>query len=109
MAGAVRGDRSRSAAFTNRPKAILDIGSNVAEAQGHDLVAVMIDDIPLVGFRYEDGKYLLQANLFGENNDPILQIIDNELSIRQATAVVEKPETSPSTPVTIMVTLSRWF
>lgn len=58
----------------------VDIGSNVLTARmmGY-LVAVQVDGEPLVGFRFEDGHYLLNVLLFNEVNEPVLQILDNEL------------------------------
>jgi hypothetical protein len=58
----------------------VDIGSNVLTApMMSDLVAVQVDGEPLVGFRFEDGHYLLNVLLFNEVNEPVLQILDNEL------------------------------
>jgi trigger factor len=56
------------------------IGSNEMSAStGSDFVAVMIDGVPLVGFRFEDGHYLLNVLLFDATNELVLQIADNEL------------------------------
>jgi hypothetical protein len=58
----------------------VDIGSNVLTApMMSDLVAVQVDGEPLVAFRFEDGHYLLNMLLFNEANEPVLQILDNEL------------------------------
>jgi trigger factor len=58
----------------------VDIGSNVLTApMMSDLVAVQVDGEPLVGFRFEDDHYLLNVLLFNEVNEPVLQILDNEL------------------------------
>jgi trigger factor len=58
----------------------VDIGSNVLTApMMSDLVAVQVDGEPLVGFRFEDSHYLLNVLLFNEVNEPVLQIVDNEL------------------------------
>jgi hypothetical protein len=56
------------------------IGSNSFSASTQsDLAAVMVDGIPLVGFRFEDGHYLLNVLLFNEANELVLQVADNEL------------------------------
>jgi hypothetical protein len=39
----------------------------------------MMDDLVVVGFRFEDGHYLLHVNLFDDNNERVLAITDNEL------------------------------
>lgn len=56
------------------------VGSNVLRAAtGNDFVAVMIDGVPLIGFRHEAGHYLLNVLLFDETNKLVLRIVDNEL------------------------------
>jgi hypothetical protein len=40
---------------------------------------LLVDDTPLVLFRAEDGHLLLTVQLFDEQNDMLLQIVDNEL------------------------------
>jgi trigger factor len=57
------------------------MGSNRASAstQG-DFVALMVDGFPLIGFRFEDGHYLLNICLFDEANQLVLRIADNELT-----------------------------
>ena len=56
------------------------IGSNnLTASTAGDFVAIMIDDLPLVGFRFEDGHCLLNVKLFDAANELILEITDNEL------------------------------
>lgn len=56
------------------------LGSNLFTAStAGDFVAVMVDSVPLIAFRFEDGHYLLNVRLFDELNRPVLQIADNEL------------------------------
>jgi hypothetical protein len=56
------------------------IGSNqMTAATNSDFVAVMVDDQPLVGFRFEDEHYLLNISLFDATNELVLSISDNEL------------------------------
>jgi hypothetical protein len=46
------------------------IGSNEMSAStGGDFVAVMVDGVPLVGSRLEDGHYLLNVLLFDATNE----------------------------------------
>lgn len=74
------GQSARDTLHFGSDRATLDLGSNVATADGHhDLVGVMVDEIPLIGFRYEDGRYLLQANVFDQRSELVLKIFDNEL------------------------------
>lgn len=57
------------------------IGSNKLSARmQQDFAAVVIDGLPLIGFRFEDGHYLLNVHLFNELNEPVLLIADNELT-----------------------------
>ncbi len=59
------------------------IGSNVhIWPQMHDglvTVPVLIDDTPIVMFRVEDGHLLLTVQLFDEDNELLVQVVDNEL------------------------------
>ena len=45
----------------------------------YDFAALMIDGLPMIGFRFEDGHYLLNVLLFDEGNRLVVQIVDNEL------------------------------
>jgi hypothetical protein len=58
----------------------VQVGGNlvVASTSG-DVVAIMIDANPLIGFRFEDGHYLLNCVLFGACNEPLVRIKDSEL------------------------------
>jgi trigger factor len=42
-------------------------------------VPLLVDDTPVVLFRAEDGHLLLTVQLFSEQNDMLIQIVDNEL------------------------------
>jgi hypothetical protein len=55
------------------------VGSNVTEFSGRDVVAVMIDGVPLAGFHVVDGRGLLMMNMFDENNVPVLSVFENQL------------------------------
>ena len=59
------------------------IGSNVHTwPEMHDglmTVPVLIDDTPIVMFRVEDGHLLLTVQLFDEDNELLVQVVDNEL------------------------------
>lgn len=46
---------------------------------GSTLVAVMVDDTPIVGFSFEDGRLLLMVQLFNEANELLVQIAESEL------------------------------
>lgn len=46
---------------------------------GTSMAAVVIDDIPLLGFVLADGHLLLHVNLFDESNNLILRIANNQL------------------------------
>jgi trigger factor len=48
-------------------------------AEGQALVPIVVDLLPLVMFRLEDGNVLLSLYAFTEDNTPALIIIDNEL------------------------------
>jgi trigger factor len=47
---------------------------------GTAIMAVIVDDIPLVGFMLTDGHLLLNVNIFDDSNNLILKIVNNELS-----------------------------
>ncbi|MEX2621051.1 MAG: HNH endonuclease signature motif containing protein [Egibacteraceae bacterium] len=56
------------------------VGSNqVTSSTAADCAAVLVDGVPLVAFRFEDGHYLLNVMLFDEQNELVLRILDNEL------------------------------
>ena len=62
------------------PQCHVNIGSNEFSAPtSHNLAAVLLDEVPIVGFRFEDGHYLLNVLLFDERNELVLRIMDNEL------------------------------
>jgi trigger factor len=60
-----------------------DIASNVYVwpelAEGVMTAPLVVDDTPLVLFRMQDGHLLLTVQLFDENNEMLVQILDNEL------------------------------
>lgn len=56
------------------------VGSvEIVSPGGQDFNAVVIDGRPILGFRLEDGIYLLQFQYVDANNKTLLTIIDNEL------------------------------
>lgn len=61
----------------------LEIGGNhfvsAHLSDGSPLIAVMVDDTPIVGFSFEDGRLLLMVQLFNEANELLLQIAESEL------------------------------
>lgn len=61
----------------------VDIGGNrfkaVASNYGSSMAALVIDDVPMVGFVMGDGHLLLHLNLFDETNRLILRIANNRL------------------------------
>ena len=61
----------------------IDIGSNVFDAEdpgsGMSMVALAIDLTPLVGFDLMDGHLFLNLNVFDENNELMLSILQNQL------------------------------
>lgn len=42
-------------------------------------VALLVDDIPIVAFMRQDERLLLTVQLFGEQNEHVVQVLDNEL------------------------------
>jgi HNH endonuclease len=44
-----------------------------------DFAPFVVDGLPLIGFRFEDGHPLLQLYVFDENNKLVLKIVDSEL------------------------------
>jgi hypothetical protein len=69
------------------------IGSNrctmVPRGQRSELVAIVVDNDPLVGFRMVDDHYLLFIQLFDDRNDLLLLVEDNELRYRTDTWDIE--------------------
>lgn len=61
----------------------VEIGGNTFEAQdggyGSAMAALVVDDVPMVGFVMGDGHLLLHVNLFDEANQLILRIANNRL------------------------------
>lgn len=59
------------------------IGSNAhtwpAMHDGLTTTPVLIDDTPIVMFRVDDGYLLLTVQLFDEDNELLVQVVDNEL------------------------------
>jgi trigger factor len=59
------------------------LGSNVHVwpdlLEGWSTVPLMIDDIPIVIFRVEDGRLLMSLQLLAEDNHLVAQVVDNEL------------------------------
>lgn len=59
------------------PKAL--IGSNLFTMENDDFAVFVIDGNPLMGFRFEDGRALLQLRVYDEKNRLVLKIVDSEL------------------------------
>lgn len=47
-----------------------------------DFAAVVVDGVPLVGFRFDGGQALLQLRLYDAENNLVLQVVDGELVYR---------------------------
>lgn len=52
-------------------------GNSINAAAEHDVVAIRVDDAPLIWFRFEENCCLLNVGLFDENNDVLLAVVDN--------------------------------
>ncbi|MGB8993528.1 MAG: hypothetical protein WCD80_15840 [Desulfobaccales bacterium] len=50
--------------------------------EGAFFAPLVVDNVPIVGFRIESGRLLLHFIAFNELNIPIIQIVDNELIYR---------------------------
>lgn len=46
---------------------------------GQPTVALLVEDVPIVAFMRQDEQLLLTVQLFGEQNEHVVQVIDNEL------------------------------
>ncbi|MDQ1709869.1 MAG: hypothetical protein QOG49_1254 [Frankiaceae bacterium] len=57
------------------------LGGNYITSPTGSFRAVVVDDIPIVAFRIEDERILLDMTLFDEMNFPCLVIRDNELAL----------------------------
>ena len=49
------------------------IGENTFTASRSNVAGIVIDEVPIVGFRFEDGRYLLHLKLFDELNELALR------------------------------------
>ena len=62
---------------------IADIGRNVFscndDGSNPEFVAFAIDEDLIIGFRLDNGHWLLNLNVFDKNDDLIMLIVDNEL------------------------------
>lgn len=63
----------------NAPSAEVNLGGNRAISPT-SFSALMIDGQSLVGFNFEDGQCMLNLNLYNDANEPVLQVIDNQLT-----------------------------
>ncbi|ORL41329.1 hypothetical protein A6F59_10910 [Prescottella equi] len=70
-------------------RAVVALGSNEFTSDGGDFVAVLVDGVPLIYFRFESEQALLTVQLFDDFNQPLLQIVDNELVYSVSTWDVE--------------------
>jgi len=60
----------------------IEVGHNsfIAHRSFNNLIyAICIDDIPLLGFRFEGNNLLLTIYVFDRDNDPLMIVHDNEL------------------------------
>jgi trigger factor len=61
------------------------LGSNRFTTQdqgyGTEMVPIVIDNAPIVGFILTDGHLLLNLNLFDESNNLVLQIVNNAMQL----------------------------
>jgi hypothetical protein len=65
------------------PDSRCEIGGNsIVSPGGQDFMAVVVDGRYLLGFRFEDGAYLLQFLYLDAHNKLLLKITDNELVFR---------------------------
>jgi trigger factor len=78
--------RGESAAYTlhyAESECVAELGSNVYVwpelAEGMMTAPLVVDDTPIVLFRMQDGHLLLTVQLFDEDNEMLVQILDNEL------------------------------
>ena len=66
------------------PSCIVDVGTNVFSFQNirsnTEFVALAIDDDALIGFKFDNSHCLLNITLFDENDNPMLKIVENELT-----------------------------
>lgn len=53
--------------------------STMDQGYGTAMYAVVVDNIPLVGFVLTDGHLLLNVNFFDEYNNVVLRVVNNEL------------------------------
>lgn len=61
--------------------AVVELGNSLRIVQvAHDFAPVVVDGLPLIGFRFEDGNCLLQLRLYDNHDDLLLHIKDNELT-----------------------------
>jgi trigger factor len=96
LTSTVRRARDRVAASARRPRdgsiglyfennIVLLFGSNVVtaplSAERPEIPAIVVDDTVTLGFRFEDGMPLINANIFDEEGLPVLRVHDSELSV----------------------------
>jgi hypothetical protein len=76
----------RSAPFRLRyqdQKPVVALGEDLAikvEKVERGIDAIVIDGVPIVGFRFDDGQCLLQMRLFDRDDHEVLTVVDNELT-----------------------------
>lgn len=82
-ANAQRGESAAYRLHYAQSECVADLGSNVYVwpelGEGMMTAPVVVDDTPIVLFRMQDGHLLLTVQLFDEDNEMLVQILDNEL------------------------------
>lgn len=58
----------------------VELGRNWFTSPTETLIALAIDNFPLITFRIEHNALLLTLIILDGNNDPVIQIVDNELA-----------------------------
>ena len=62
---------------------LVDIGSNrfstTFAGDGRSMTALMIDDVPLIGFSLDSGQLLLNMLVYNESNERVLEIVESQL------------------------------
>jgi hypothetical protein len=62
----------------NAASAEVNLGGN-RQVSATSFSALMVDGQSLVGFNFEDNRCMLNLNLFNDANEPVLQVVNNEL------------------------------
>ncbi|RWR15815.1 hypothetical protein D8Y23_15275 [Microbacterium enclense] len=76
--------------YSSEPITIVMGNTTVKGHPGRECWALGVDGNGLLGFRFEDDRYLLSLSLFDQNNRLLLRIDDNELTHRSDAYDVER-------------------